>query len=109
MHFRNRIASLSPAVLLLLCIGVPSSASAQSVDVTVTLRDAATLEPIRDAVLRFQPTSFAPVTDSAGALTVQLRPGTYEIAVEHVAYGLHSITWTLSGDDASTGIEIRLD
>lgn len=96
-------------VVWTLALALPAIVSAQTVDVAGTLRDASTLEPIGDAVLRFSPTALYSVTDSTGTFTIQLQPGTYEIAVEHVAYGLHLTTWTLTGDEASTGIEIRLD
>lgn len=96
-------------VLLVLIIAAPHPVLAQAINVGVTLRDASTLAPVRDAAVRFDPAGNTAVSDSTGRFTIQLRPGTYEITVEHVAYGSHATVWTLPADSAALTIEIRLD
>lgn len=102
-------ALVRAAVVGGLAVAAPAASHAQTVDVTGTIRDAITLQPIADAVLRFGPTALRVVSDTRGVFSIQLRPATYEITVEHLAYGSQTTSWTLSGDSASATIEIRIE
>lgn len=104
------VSALLPGAALLLVVAAvpPSPLHAQSVPVTGKVLDRSTSQPVAGAIVRFLPSVTVVESDSVGAFTVELQPGTYNIVVEHVAYGSQTHAWTVRNED-HVEIEIRID